>query len=177
MRIVLLEHPRAPSAFHFNDIANTPLWSCLMTGYAASSLLDAGFDVRIIDATRLSFAETVARLLDMPSDLLGVHAVYFWERTGELFRMLSELKKKGYGGMVCLFGFFPTLAWRDILAHAPEVDAVAVGEPEATLVALSSSLRAGAGAGSKVWPQGGKGKRRCSAGGPRRIRWTGSPFP
>ena len=146
MRIVLLEHPRAPSAFHFNDIANTPLWSCLMTGYAASSLLHAGFDVSIIDASRRSFAETVERLIDTPSDLLAVHAVYFWENTGELFQMLSELKKKGYGGMVCLFGFFPTLAWRDILDHAPEVDAVVVGEPEPTLVALSSSLRAGAGA-------------------------------
>jgi len=144
MRIVLLEHPRAPSAVHFNEIANTPLWSCLMTGYAASSLLDAGFDVRIIDATRRSFAETVKWLIDTPSELLAVHAVYFWERAGELFQMLSQLKKKGYGGMVCLFGFFPTLVWRDILDHAPEVDSVVVGEPEETLVELARSLTTGA---------------------------------
>jgi len=143
MRILLLEHPRAPSAFHFNDIANTPLWSCLMTGYAGASLAEAGFDVNILDATRRSFADALDSLLDAPSDLLAVHAVYFWERTGELFKMLSELKRRGYGGRVCLFGFFPTLAWRDILAHAPAVDAVAVGEPEATLVALARSLAAG----------------------------------
>ena len=143
MRTVLLEHPRAPSAIHFNDIANTPLWSCLMTGYAASSLLDAGFDVRIIDATRLSFAKTIMLLMDTPSELLAVHAVYFWERTGELFEMLSELRKKGYGGTICLYGFFPTLAWRDILDHAPEVDCVVVGEPEQTMVELARSLQAG----------------------------------
>jgi len=59
MRIILLEHPRVPSAAHFNDIANTPLWSCLMTGYAASSLREAGFDAKIVDAARNSFAETV----------------------------------------------------------------------------------------------------------------------
>jgi hypothetical protein len=30
MKITILEHPRLPSDAHFNDIANTPLWSCLM---------------------------------------------------------------------------------------------------------------------------------------------------
>lgn len=143
MRIVLLEHPRAPSVVHFNDIANTPLWSCLMTGYVASSLLDAGFDVKIIDATRRSFEDAIRLAIDTPSELLAVHAVYFWERTGELFETLSEARRKGYCGVVCLFGFFSTLAWRDILDHAPAVDCVVVGEPEETLVELAGSIKAG----------------------------------
>ena len=42
MRIILLEHPREPSPAHYNDIANTPLWACLMTGYAGASLVQAG---------------------------------------------------------------------------------------------------------------------------------------
>jgi len=146
MRILLLEHPRAPSALHFNDIANTPLWSCVMTGYAASSLLDAGFDVKIIDATRRSFAETARLLTDTPSELLAVHAVYFWERTGELFDMLSEIRKRGYEGMISLFGFFPTLAWKDILDHVEEVDSIVVGEPEKTMVELAGCLRSRPGA-------------------------------
>ena len=37
MRILLLEHPREASEAHFNDIANTPLWSCLMTGYTGAA--------------------------------------------------------------------------------------------------------------------------------------------
>lgn len=143
MRIVLLEHPRVPSALHFNDIANTPLWSCVMTGYVASSLLEAGFDVEIIEATGRSFAETTRMLIDTPSELLAVHAVYFWEGTGELFKMLSELKMKGYGGKICLFGFFPTLAWEDLLNHLPEVDCIVVGEPEKTMVELARFLKNG----------------------------------
>jgi len=35
--------------------------------------------------------------------------------------------------VVCLFGFFPTLAWEDILEYAPAVDCVVVGEPEEAL--------------------------------------------
>jgi radical SAM superfamily enzyme YgiQ (UPF0313 family) len=143
MRIVLLEHPRAPSAFHFNDIANTPLWSCLMTGYAAAALREAGFEVTLIDAVRRSFAETVDCLMDTPAELLAVHAVYFWERTAELFAMLAEVKRRGWGGTICLFGFFPTLAWRELLEQAPPVDAVVVGEPEETLVEFARSLETG----------------------------------
>ena len=145
MRIALLEHPRAPSERHFNDIANTPLWSCLMTGYAAASLIEAGFEVEIIDATRRSFEDTVALLSRTRCEFLAVHAVYFWERTGELFEMLSALRNKGYGGTIGLFGFFPTLAWKDIIEHVPAVDCVIVGEPEETLVELAKSLESGAG--------------------------------
>lgn len=143
MRIVLLEHPRPPSTVHFNDIANTPLWSCLMAGYAASSLIDAGFDVKIIDAKSLSFSETIKLVLETPSDLLAIHAVYFWEQTRQLFHMLSDLREEGYDGTICLFGFFPTLVWKDILEEVPEIDFIVVGEPEETIVELGKSLKAG----------------------------------
>jgi anaerobic magnesium-protoporphyrin IX monomethyl ester cyclase len=143
MRIVLLEHPRSPSEVHFNDIANTPLWSCLMTGYAGSSLQEAGFDVSLIDATCLSFEHAIRLIIDSPAELLAIHAVYFWEKTTELFEMLSALKTKGYGGSICLFGFFATLSWRDMLERVPEIDYVVVGEPEDTLVELARCLQAG----------------------------------
>jgi anaerobic magnesium-protoporphyrin IX monomethyl ester cyclase len=143
MRIVLLEHPRSPSEAHFNDIANTPLWSCLMTGYAASSLQEAGFEVSLIDARRLACDAAIRQMIETPAELLAIHAVYSWEKTSELFEMLSRLKTRGYGGNICLFGFFATLAWRDMLERVPEIDYVVVGEPEDTLVELARSLRAG----------------------------------
>ena len=87
MRILLLEHPREASEAHFNDIANTPLWSCLMTGYAGAGLVRAGFEVDIVDAARWTSAQTVQYLVDNPSpDLLAIHAVYFWEGTESLFQ-------------------------------------------------------------------------------------------
>jgi anaerobic magnesium-protoporphyrin IX monomethyl ester cyclase len=140
MRIILLEHPRLQSEEHFNDIANTPLWSCLMTGYAASSLQAAGQDAFIVDAAQLSFKNTVRKIMEKSPDLLAVHAVYFWEHTEKLFHMLTDLREQGYSGIICLYGFFPTLAWEDILAQAKAVDCVVVGEPEETLVDLTGVI-------------------------------------
>lgn len=50
MKIMVLEHPRLPSDAHFNDIANTPLWSCLMGGYVTAQLMREGHDVSYRDA-------------------------------------------------------------------------------------------------------------------------------
>jgi anaerobic magnesium-protoporphyrin IX monomethyl ester cyclase len=140
MRIILLEHPRLQSEEHFNDIANTPLWSCLMTGYATSSLQAAGHETTIVDSARASFEDTVDAIMEKSPDLLVVHAVYFWENTEKLFLMLSDLRMQGYFGIICLFGFFPTLAWEDILAQVESVDCIVVGEPEETFINLADTI-------------------------------------
>jgi anaerobic magnesium-protoporphyrin IX monomethyl ester cyclase len=145
LNIVLLEHPRIPSAHHFNDIANTPLWSCLMTGYAASALGNAGHSAEIMDAAKISFERTIEMVLEASPDILAVHAVYFWENTGRLFNTLGELREKGFRGTICLFGFFPTLAWNDILQHVKAVDCVVVGEPEDVLVELAADISSSGG--------------------------------
>ncbi len=72
-----------------------------------------------------------------------MHAVYFWEGTEKFFQMLEELRRRHYETPICLFGFFPTLAWQDILDSYPAVDYVIVGEPEDTLVDLARNLKAG----------------------------------
>lgn len=136
MRITLLEHPREPSSTHYNDIANTPLWACLMTGYAGASLVQAGFEVDLVDALRWTFPETLQYLNDHPSDLFAVHAVYFWEGTERLFHLLAKLRQHHCETPICLYGFFPTLTWKDILDQYPLIDYVIVGEPEETLVDL-----------------------------------------
>ncbi|MDR3568577.1 MAG: cobamide remodeling phosphodiesterase CbiR [Syntrophobacteraceae bacterium] len=141
MRVLLLEHPREISEAHCNDIANTPLWSCLMTGYAGAALARAGFAVDIFDAARKDFGQALARLSQSPfPDFLAVHAVYFWEKTETLFRMLSDLRALGFDAPICLFGFFPGLVWKEILDSYAAVDFVVVGEPEETLVELSRSI-------------------------------------
>ncbi len=144
MRVLLLEHPREASEAHFNDIANTPLWSCLMTGYAGAGLLRAGFEADIVDAARWTSAQTLEYLVDNPSpDLLAVHAVYCWEKTGALFRMLSDLRSHRFDAPICLYGFFPGLVWKEILDYSPAVDYVVVGEPEETMVDLARCIEAG----------------------------------
>ncbi len=136
MRVLVLEHPRLPSREHFNDIANTPLWSCLMAGYAAAAMARAGARVRLLDARTWSFARTQEAVLAARPDLLAVHAVYFWEHTGALFEFLARLKERGLSGPICLFGFFPSLVWRPLLESQDWLDLVVVGEPEQTLARL-----------------------------------------
>ncbi len=141
MRILLLEHPRQISEAHFNDIAHTPLWSCLMSGYAGAALERAGFEVEMVDGAGLSAQECLGRLMKMPlPDLLAVHAVYNWEGTEGLFRFLSQLRGRGFEGRICLFGFFAGMVWKEILDFCEAVDHVVVGEPEQTLVELAKNL-------------------------------------
>lgn len=142
MKILILEHPRMISEKRFNDIANTPLWSCLMGGYATSMLESKGFDTCFMDAAgkRWSFERAEKEILDLAPDLLCVNAVYFWEHTPRLFDLFTRLRAKGFSGHINLFGFFPTLVFQEILATAKEVDSIAVGEFEHTLVELAATL-------------------------------------
>ncbi len=140
MKIVVLEHPRIPSKKRFNDIANTPLWSCLMGGYAAAALEE--FDTIFLDhaVPGASFDAAKNKILAINPDLLCVNAVYFWEHTPVLFEMFTTLKRKGFSGHINLFGFFPSLVYKKILQQFDPVDSIAVGEFEHTLVELAQAL-------------------------------------
>ena len=142
MKICVLEHPRIPSKKRFNDIANTPLWSCLMGGYAASALENSGFHTTFLDAVALSlsFEETQEKILNLDPDLLCVNALYFWEHTPRLFDLFAILRKRGFSRHINLFGFFPTLIFQEILETVMEVNSIAVGEFEHTLVELAAAL-------------------------------------
>ncbi len=142
MKIVVLEHPRIPSKKRFNDIANTPLWSCLMGGYAAAALEQNEFDTIFLDHALpgASFNTATTQILDLDPNLLCVNAVYFWEHTPALFEFFTTLKRQGFSGHINLFGFFPSLVYREILHQGDQVDSIAVGEFENTLVELAQAL-------------------------------------
>ena len=142
MKIVVLEHPRIFSPRHFNDIANTPLWSCLMGGYVTAALLAAGYQTEYLDASAAScsFENTARKLATNSPDLLCINAVYFWEHTNALFAFLDQLRTMGFKGHVNLFGFFPTLAYAAILKQIAAVDSVAIGECEQAICELADAL-------------------------------------
>ncbi|GBC62387.1 radical SAM protein [Desulfonema ishimotonii] len=142
MNIIVLEHPRILSEHHFNDIANTPLWSCLMGGYVGAALQQAGHTVEYTDAASRGwdFPRTLREIMNQNPNMLCVNAVYFWEHTPWLFEMLAQLRFAGFKGHINLFGFFPTLAYPAILHHSAAVDTIAVGEPEHTLCELADGL-------------------------------------
>ncbi len=94
MKILLLEHPRTVPPDRRNDIANTPLCSCLLSGYIAGMLRKGGHDVEIIEGylERLSYDEVWAKVAAVKPDILGVHMVYTWERTAP-FSTLSKRRR------------------------------------------------------------------------------------
>ena len=143
MKILILEHPRISSETRFNDIANAPLWSCLLAGYTASALLAAGHEAEIIDTqqNKWDFQKTKKEVIRTSPALLLINAIYFWEHTDKFFDFLKDLRAAGYLGHINLFGFFPTLAWDPILKYSQAVDSIATGEPEQILVELADRLQ------------------------------------
>jgi len=140
MKILLLEHPRITSDEHYNDVANAPLSACLTVGYAAALLMQCGHDVDIYDAYDMDdgFKACLEALLQRDFDLLGVHAVYFWEDTPQLFSMLEKFSLLRPQVKIVLFGIFPTFACNRILAKYPCIHAVIIGEPEITFTELAA---------------------------------------
>ena len=145
MRVVVLEHSRLPSTVHFNDIANTPLWSCVMAGYATACLEGSGHDVIFLDAPARGWDFTRAQeaVLAAQPELICINGVYFWEHTGHLFDFMTELKTRAPDVHLNLFGFFPSLIYETLLCQVPAVDSIAVGECEWTLVELAERLQTG----------------------------------
>lgn len=146
MKTLVLDHPRISSEEKFNDIANTPLWSCLMGGYVAAALETVGA-VRYVDfaVPGARFAEASVVVLQEKPELLAVNSVYFWEQSDRLFAFFSALREQGFSGHLNLFGFFPSLVFAEILKEYPAVDSIAVGECEYTLRELAEALQQGDG--------------------------------
>lgn len=142
MSIILLEHPRPESPERFEDVVNAPLSSCLMTGYVASVLKSKSLDLEVIDANLYgwSFFKTVQELKRKSFKLLGVHLVYLWENTEDVFEMLLDICKGSVGVHINLYGHFPTFAYKEILENYPFIDSIALGEPEITFLELAETV-------------------------------------
>jgi len=147
LKVVLLEHPRLESEAHYNDVANAPLHACLMSGYIAALLQQHGCEVAIHDAylSGDSFEQTFHKLSVTDAVLLGVHAVYFWEHTSELFSLLGRLKTARPEMYLILYGVFPTFACGELLQRYSFIDGIITGEPEQTFLEITRLVEAGKG--------------------------------
>lgn len=141
MKILLLEHPRVFNPQRCNDIANTPLSSCLLSGYAAGVLTAAGHSVEIVEGylENLSYDEIERRTADAKPDLLGVHMVYHWKTDRELFDFLEKMKRAGLARHIAAYGYYPTFHFEEILRACPAIDSVVLGEPEEVFAELAET--------------------------------------
>ena len=149
MKILLLEHPRDRKPGRCNDIANTPLSSCLFSGYVAAVLLKEGHEVEIVEGylENLTYAGIKENIRAFAPDIIGVHIVYHWGEDLALSRFLSEVKKEFLPRFIAAYGYYPTFAFRDIPSLFPSVDGVLTGEPELTFKSLARALSSGQGSG------------------------------
>ncbi|HHW43853.1 MAG TPA: radical SAM protein, partial [Desulfotomaculum sp.] len=142
MRILLLNPPLLTDPFTDDLVVNAPLSACLLTGYAAACLQEAGLEVSVVDADLAGWSveETRDRLLREDFALLGVHLKFLWERTAEIMAMLQVVKEEKPRIHLNLYGHYPTFAWEPLLRQFPFVDSVVLGEPEFTLTELARRL-------------------------------------
>ncbi|HEX3031044.1 MAG TPA: radical SAM protein [Bacillota bacterium] len=132
MKILLLEHPRRLQPDRCNDIANTPLSSCLNSGYIAGMLESKGHRVKIVEGylDRLSYEEITNIVEEFKPDILGVHMVYHWQFDQALHGFLDKVKKAFHHTYITSFGFFPTNSFAEVLQKYPQIASVILGEPE-----------------------------------------------
>jgi len=147
LSIVLLEPPRPSNPERFEDVVNAPLSACLFTGYIASVLRENSIETEIINGHLHDWSkeQTIAHLSKKPFLLLCVHTVYLWERTQDIFDMLLALKTTNSAVHINLYGYYPTFAYKRILADFPFIDSVTVGEPEFTTLDLARQILSGKG--------------------------------
>jgi radical SAM superfamily enzyme YgiQ (UPF0313 family) len=143
MRIILLEHPRKISPERCNDIANTPLSSCLLSGYASGMLRSMGHEVEIIEGHMdgLCYEEITRRVSAKRPEMIGVHMIYHWRPDVELYAFLDLIKKE-FDPHIAVYGFYPTIIHEEILKACSAVDSVVLGEPEITFAELAQALEA-----------------------------------
>ncbi|MDA8220190.1 radical SAM protein [Desulfosporosinus sp.] len=134
MKILLLEHPRIVCPERCNDIANTPLSSCLHSGYIAGMLTSEGHEVEIIEGflDGLDYQEIECRVKAMQPDMLGVHMVYHWQTDTALYDFLHKVKVEQLSSYITAYGYYPTTDFENILKQCQDLDSVILGEPELT---------------------------------------------
>ena len=156
MSVILLEPPRLPNPQRFEDVVNAPLSACLFTGYIASVLRENKIDVEITNAHLCdwSIEQTITHLSKKGFQFLCVHTVYLWERTRDIFDMLSALKTMNSIAHINLYGYYPTFAYKKILEDFPFIDSVTVGEPEFTSFDLARHILSRDNSSSEVKVQG-----------------------
>lgn len=142
MSVILLEPPRPGNSNKSEEVVNAPLSACLFTGYIASVLHRQNIETKTINAHLHGWSaeRTVTHLSKRYFLLLCVHTVYLWEKTQDIFDMLSAIKLRNPTVHINLYGYYPTFAYKNILAGFPFIDSVTVGEPEFTSLELVKQI-------------------------------------
>ncbi|MDD3306402.1 MAG: radical SAM protein [Acetobacterium sp.] len=142
MNVILLEHPRSYSNDRCNDIANAPLSACLNSGYIGGMLAANNIDVTIVDGylEQLNYSDIEEQIAALTPTILGIHLVYHWEDNKTFYQFIEHVKQTYDIAYVCVYGFYPTFAYEEILNRCPAIDGALLGEAELTFLKLAENF-------------------------------------
>ncbi|MEG0378659.1 MAG: cobalamin B12-binding domain-containing protein, partial [Eubacterium sp.] len=105
-------------------------------------LLEKGCQVAIVEGymEHLSYDAIEEKIAAHQPEVLGIHLVYNWENNQTLYRFIAKVKEKYAIKHVTVYGYYPTFAYEETLAHCPEIDTAMLGENELTASALLDAL-------------------------------------
>ena len=141
MRILLVNPPYQTLTSNLGTGHQVPL-GLLMVG---GPLLDAGHDVRLLDAEarHLSTARIVDEVRRFEADLVMTAHAGSTPAHPVATRVLAAVKRACPHAITVYGGVYPTYHAREILAEEPAVELVVRGEGEATALELVEALAAG----------------------------------
>ena len=137
---ILFVHPN----YHSGGAEIAGNWPPAWVAYLSGALKAAGFpDVHFIDAMTYDVDDESlrARILDIAPDVIGTTAI-----TPSIYRAqrVLEIAREAIPNVVTILGgVHATFMYRQVLAEAPWIDAIARGEGEDIIVALARAIESG----------------------------------
>ncbi len=120
----------------------TGIWQPLGLMYLAAALRRARHQVSILDGVFYDPDDLLRKATAKDPRFIGVYAnAILWEKAMGFCR---RLKEKMPGAHICVGGPLPSFLKEDCLKQCPEIDSLAFGEGEQTIVELVSRLENGA---------------------------------
>lgn len=118
----------------------------LSTAYLAAALRQAGFLVKIIDASLegLSYEATLARILENPARIIGL-SVWLHRLVGYAENLIADLRRAGSAAHITMGNHSATFLYEELLRNNPGLDSVVCGEGELTVVEMAERITSGEG--------------------------------
>lgn len=116
-------------------------WQPLGTLYVASSILEAGHDVKFLNGAFMSNSEIINEIVSYKPDVVGLYSTTFgWNKA---VLTASEIKSRLNDIFITVGGPYPVAMQEKCLEDCSEIDAVVTGEGEITMVELLNALSEG----------------------------------
>jgi len=158
MRCVLIIPAWSPGDIFPSRTAGSQLnyWQPLGTLYVASSLVQAGHEVRFVNGAFLSHAAILGEVARFRPHWVGIYSTTFgWPKAR---KTAADVRKRHPDAFICAGGPYPIAAQERCLAEEAAFDAVVTGEGERTVVEMLDPLSRGrslGGVGGVVYREAG----------------------